>query len=394
MPTLSHLTPGTLACTVPRSSPTPTPPVVRSPCPVVSTAVTFVLPWNVTRGCRRENGTRRTARSRSCPCVIFDRLAERRAHLVARGAEPRAGDPAIDLDHGLRRRCEKHAAVTQSGASGRRRSYARRMTPVRSVLSSRSERQGDTRDEGARTGQGPGQDARLRARPQARVLRARGRRGARAGPGDGLQDAGRRRRRQAHRRDRRRRAPARPEGARGSRQGQEGRRWPTSSRPSAPPATSRAASARSARSKALPTVLDESALAHAAIHVSGGRRGLEIELAPADLLRLTNAVAPIARYAHRGQTPSALGRRRRQRPGERLRVGARAQRVARADVLRERDRHGVVRDRARPRLRRPVRRPAATAARTRRSIRWPRTGDRRAPRHPRVEMTVAVVVAV
>ena len=48
--------------------------------------------------------------------------------------------------------------------------------------------------------------------------------------------------------------------------------------------------------KPLPTVLDESALQHAAIYVSGGRRGLEIELAPADLVRLTNAVAaPIAR---------------------------------------------------------------------------------------------------
>jgi Cys-tRNA(Pro)/Cys-tRNA(Cys) deacylase len=42
--------------------------------------------------------------------------------------------------------------------------------------------------------------------------------------------------------------------------------------------------------RALPTVLDDSALEHAAIHVSGGRRGLEIELAPADLQRLTSAV--------------------------------------------------------------------------------------------------------
>ena len=48
--------------------------------------------------------------------------------------------------------------------------------------------------------------------------------------------------------------------------------------------------------KALPTVLDSSALEHPAIHVSGGRRGLEIELAPADLVTLTGAVvAPIAR---------------------------------------------------------------------------------------------------
>jgi Cys-tRNA(Pro)/Cys-tRNA(Cys) deacylase len=45
----------------------------------------------------------------------------------------------------------------------------------------------------------------------------------------------------------------------------------------------------------LATVLDESALAHATIHVSAGRRGLEIELAPADLLTLTGGeVRPIA----------------------------------------------------------------------------------------------------
>ncbi|MCB5167837.1 Cys-tRNA(Pro) deacylase [Streptomyces bambusae] len=48
--------------------------------------------------------------------------------------------------------------------------------------------------------------------------------------------------------------------------------------------------------RALPTVLDASASAHATICVSAGRRGLEVELSPADLAALTGAVlAPIAR---------------------------------------------------------------------------------------------------
>ncbi|HEX6724466.1 MAG TPA: Cys-tRNA(Pro) deacylase [Gaiella sp.] len=48
--------------------------------------------------------------------------------------------------------------------------------------------------------------------------------------------------------------------------------------------------------RTLPTVVDESALGHATIHVSAGRRGLELELAPGDLVELTGArVAPIAR---------------------------------------------------------------------------------------------------
>src|SRR5690242_111290 len=39
----------------------------------------------------------------------------------------------------------------------------------------------------------------------------------------------------------------------------------------------------------LPTVVDASALDHPTVYVSGGRRGLEIELAPADLVSLTGA---------------------------------------------------------------------------------------------------------
>jgi Cys-tRNA(Pro)/Cys-tRNA(Cys) deacylase len=39
----------------------------------------------------------------------------------------------------------------------------------------------------------------------------------------------------------------------------------------------------------LPTLVDESALAHATIFVSAGRRGLEMELAPGDLIALTGA---------------------------------------------------------------------------------------------------------
>lgn len=48
--------------------------------------------------------------------------------------------------------------------------------------------------------------------------------------------------------------------------------------------------------RAHPTVLDETALGHDTIYVSGGRRGLDIGLSPQDLVRLTGATtAPIAR---------------------------------------------------------------------------------------------------
>lgn len=47
--------------------------------------------------------------------------------------------------------------------------------------------------------------------------------------------------------------------------------------------------------KRLPTVLDATAERFPTVYVSAGRRGLQVELAPADLVRLTGAtVAPIA----------------------------------------------------------------------------------------------------
>ena len=41
--------------------------------------------------------------------------------------------------------------------------------------------------------------------------------------------------------------------------------------------------------KRLPTVLDESAVMYPTVYVSAGRRGLQVELDPADLVRLTGA---------------------------------------------------------------------------------------------------------
>jgi Cys-tRNA(Pro)/Cys-tRNA(Cys) deacylase len=42
--------------------------------------------------------------------------------------------------------------------------------------------------------------------------------------------------------------------------------------------------------RTLPTVVEQAALGHGTVLVSAGRRGLEVELAPADLVRLCGAV--------------------------------------------------------------------------------------------------------
>jgi Cys-tRNA(Pro)/Cys-tRNA(Cys) deacylase len=50
--------------------------------------------------------------------------------------------------------------------------------------------------------------------------------------------------------------------------------------------------------KRLPTIIDATAAGFGTVFVSAGRRGLQVELAPADLIRLTAAiVAPIAAAA-------------------------------------------------------------------------------------------------
>jgi Cys-tRNA(Pro)/Cys-tRNA(Cys) deacylase len=66
--------------------------------------------------------------------------------------------------------------------------------------------------------------------------------------------------------------------------------------------------------RALPTHLDASALAHATVFVSAGRRGLELELDPRDLVRLTGAevrrlAVPVAgRGPVEGRRSEAAGR--------------------------------------------------------------------------------------
>ena len=62
-------------------------------------------------------------------------------------------------------------------------------------------------------------------------------------------------------------------------------------KPNASPAITSAASRHSARRSACALFIAQSALAHDTIIVNGGRRGLQIELTPADLVRVLDASA-------------------------------------------------------------------------------------------------------
>ena len=88
-----------------------------------------------------------------------------------------------------------------------------------------------------------------------------------------------------------------PQGAGRGRRRPQGRRWPTPPTPSGRPATCSAGISPLGQRKALPTVVDESALDFAdGAWSAPGRRGLQVELPPADLVRLTRArTAPIGR---------------------------------------------------------------------------------------------------
>src|SRR3954466_924633 len=66
---------------------------------------------------------------------------------------------------------------------------------------------------------------------------------------------------------------------------------------------------------ALPTLVDETALEHGTVFVSAGRRGLEIELAPQDLVALTRAtVRPLRRRLRRSARRAGARRRSARRP--------------------------------------------------------------------------------
>ena len=133
--------------------------------------------------------------------------------------------------------------------------------------------------------------------PKAGVVRARGCREARPRPGAGVQDARRRRRRHAHRR-------LVPVAAQLDLKAL-GKRVTLADPKLAERTTGYVAGGISplGQRKRLPDGVDESAFAFDTVHVSAGRRGLELELAPADLLRSTAGAQALAIAASPAATP-------------------------------------------------------------------------------------------
>jgi Cys-tRNA(Pro)/Cys-tRNA(Cys) deacylase len=76
--------------------------------------------------------------------------------------------------------------------------------------------------------------------------------------------------------------------------------------------------------RGLPTVLDESALAHDTILVSAGRRGLDVELTPSDLVSLTSATTAAITQSTR-QSPTIRLLLERHQPLTSTRVPVRRQ---------------------------------------------------------------------
>ena len=111
-----------------------------------------------------------------------------------------------------------------------------------------------------------------------------------------MQDAGRRGGRAHGPRGCSGRPGARPEGARGSVRRPEGGPRRIGRRGARDRICRRRHQPTWQPRRPLPVVVDASALAHPTVYVSAGQRGVQVELAPADLVRCADAtVAPIAR---------------------------------------------------------------------------------------------------